>query len=646
MEKQRNFARQWDSPRGSLAGLGTFPRDSPRGSLVGGTLPRSRSPSAPHTSFGRTNSHSPAALRNFVNQSHVPGNGDLVLGREGSKISKCNGPSPLLKDGMDAKIRSQYDTPTGTRHTLSQKVNDGISVELPGYPALFAQVSKEELLLPTRSDSSCSLTMEGSKLSDKDAYTARRQKSGDALTICDSSSEVSDEGYKSSQGNVSKTEEALTSQIEISTKGIESEGNIEEDYEIEIHVEYFSERPESSMTVGSECSSTISTEDERTHSPIEDQDGSSSQTIIADPTSNKLECPQLIEKVSQEGQSGDVTEHEIKKTGTQLSPTTKNRLANLFNRIPKFGKARKGGGEEPEVDSEHASQPISAKPNIQSSVSANSSPIKTLPPTSQNRSKRSTPAIPSSARPELTRTRSSSSDNGFSRGGERGSYRAPKGTSRYMQAAEAYVNKSKNANNNNNNNSTWSASSVTRARSRPGLSSDLFQPPQKHSRTASASPGLHRKRNTSLSKQSSPTLEYPTISSTHSTPSRRPATRRQTSREVLDMGSFENDEMILKRMEEILFTYKSKVEDKLAAEGKELPKDIFEDFTTHWVNSSPHRAKSVDSLDSSEKSSEKGSYSKAKVTPTQRKEHRDGQKMTRIPVPTFYKSPIPSETHL
>ena len=99
-------------------------------------------------------------------------------------------------------------------------------------------------------------------------------------------------------------------------------------------------------------------------------------------------------------------------------------------------------------------------------------------------------------------------------------------------------------------------------------------------------------------------------------------------------------------MEEILFTYKSKVEDKLAAEGKELPKDIFEDFTTHWVNSSPHRAKSVVSLDSSERSSEKGSHSKVKTTPNLRNEHRDGQRTTKIPAPAFYKSPIPSETHL
>ena len=70
-------------------------------------------------------------------------------------------------------------------------------------------MSTDELLLPTRSDSSCSLTLEsGSKLSSPAVFSSRRQKSGDALTICDSGSEVSDEGYKSSQGNVSKTEES------------------------------------------------------------------------------------------------------------------------------------------------------------------------------------------------------------------------------------------------------------------------------------------------------------------------------------------------------------------------------------------------------------------------------------------------------
>jgi len=221
----------------------------------------------------------------------------------------------------------------------------------------------------------------------------------------------------------------------------------------------------------------------------------------------------------------------------------------------------------------------------------------------------------------MSRTRSASSDNGFSRNTtERNSYRAPRGTSRYLQAAEAYANKNKTT---NTSHSTWSASS-SRARSRPGLSSDLFQAPEKTSRTASASPGLQRKRLNSRSDVSE--REEQAVTSTHSTPSRRPNPRRQNSKELLDIGG-DTEEEILKRMEEILFTYKCKVEDKLAAEGKQLPKDIFDDFTTHWVNSSPHRAKSVDSLDSSERSS----------GPSQRKEHREGQRNTKIPAPTFYR---------
>ena len=93
------------------------------------------------------------------------------------------------------------------------------------------------------------------------------------------------------------------------------------------------------------------------------------------------------------------------------------------------------------------------------------------------------------------------------------------------QAAEAYANKNK-ASNVNNNHRTWSASSSSRARSRPGLSSDLFQTPQKSSRTASASPGLHRKRLNSGSDK----REERTVTSTHSTPSRRPHMRRQDSK--------------------------------------------------------------------------------------------------------------------
>ena len=139
--------------------------------------------------------------------------------------------------------------------------------------------------------------------------------------------------------------------------------------------------------------------------------------------------------------------------------------------------------------------------------------------------------------------------------GERGSYRAPRAGSRYLQAAEAYVNKNKAS----STSGTWGASSSSHRarsgtafcqtfphvliklyakcsqywplwwcfRSRPGLSSDLFQPPGKQTRTASASPALHRKR---LPSSGPNTLRPSEVTSTHSTPSRRPNPRRQNSK--------------------------------------------------------------------------------------------------------------------
>ena len=59
------------------------------------------------------------------------------------------------------------------------------------------------------------------------------------------------------------------------------------------------ERPESVMTVGSDCSSTISSEDEHQHtssssSPVEtDQDGSSSRTVITASPAKRCVCSYL-----------------------------------------------------------------------------------------------------------------------------------------------------------------------------------------------------------------------------------------------------------------------------------------------------------------------------------------------------------------
>ena len=128
------------------------------------------------------------------------------------------------------------------------------------------QMSKEELLLPARSESSCSLQSRELQL---ESSNISPELGG---PLCDSSSEVSDEGYKSSQGNVS-SKTGATPGLVTNTTSSQEDG----------------ERPVSSMTVGSDCSSTISSEDEdqTTSSHLEDQDGSSSLTVIAASPSSK-----------------------------------------------------------------------------------------------------------------------------------------------------------------------------------------------------------------------------------------------------------------------------------------------------------------------------------------------------------------------
>ena len=129
------------------------------------------------------------------------------------------------------------------------------------------QMSKDELLLPARSESSCSLQSRDLLASSNHSLESTNISPELGLEpLCDSSSEVSDEGYKSSQGNSgvsSKTEEQCLATTNTTNSEVE--------------------RPESSMTVGSDCSSTISSEeeDQTSSSHLEDQDGSSSLTIIA-----------------------------------------------------------------------------------------------------------------------------------------------------------------------------------------------------------------------------------------------------------------------------------------------------------------------------------------------------------------------------
>ena len=106
------------------------------------------------------------------------------------------------------------------------------------------------------------------------------------------------------------------------------------------------------------------------------------------------------------------------------------------------------------------------------------------------------------------------------------------------------------------------------------------------------------------------------------------------SQKTLADMDLEEEDAILKRMEEILLTYKSRVETHLAAEGRELPKEIFEDFTSQWVASASSAASSRP-ISRSATAELHNPRMSAAAKPTPRKDKRDSSK-TRIPMPTFY----------
>ena len=206
------------------------------------------------------------------------------------------------------------------------------------------------------------------------------------------------------------------------------------------------------------------------------------------------------------------------------------------------------------------------------------------------------------------------------------------------------------------NNGTWSAASTknswtnssSRGRSRPALNNDTFRPPSRpQSRTTSASPGPWRRRQLSGDRdQTSDAMATPP-SSVHSTPRRKPMNvdhgpnmgKGHKSQKALADLDLDEEDAILKRMEEILLTYKSRVETHLAAEGRELPKEIFEDFTSQWVAAASSTAAVASRPLSRSATSELNPepYAKPRVAaaPSPRKAKRDTSN-TRIPMPTFY----------
>ena len=408
--------------------------------------------------------------------------------------------------------------------------------------------------------------------------------------------------------------------------------------------------------MASECSSTISSSDD------DDEDLKDGQTPTRKCKTEPSISPTLTISPEPEEWAGKATNAEStnesaanpKKT---VGSSNKSRLSNLIAsmKIPKFGRS-----------SARESRAAAAAAAKEGSAGS-----KSIVPPSPTRSLGGDWSTTGKSNKPVGRSRSignddesgglANSSSPFSRSvTERHSYRAPSATSRYMQAAEAYAARSragrKTPTGGQSNSGTWSS----RSRERAELTADTYRAARAPTRTASASPGPLRRQRRSSGGSSSwendrntlkplPPPNVPVLpTSTHSTPSRKPNAKKSARELATELDA--DDDLILKRMEEILLTYKSKVEDHLAAEGRELPKEIFEDFTTQWVNEAASslnssRAAAVSPIPTPSTSSRSVTPS-VRTTPTWRKEHRDGQKETKIPVPTFFNSPIPSETHI
>ncbi|TRY70714.1 hypothetical protein TCAL_16364 [Tigriopus californicus] len=512
------------SPRGSTPHV--FGTKSPGGNkfAVKTGLGRSESPSA--VNYGKS-----AASSLTSNSTGGSGHGG---GSVGSTATRSR--SLIKSSGSDLSLGGGGKI---SRENSRQSIATSTSLQNKNLRTLIVinlfQVSRgSSSLFSERSNSSSSLGGHHSPRVGREGLS--REATGGPLSNCDSSSEVSDEGYKSSHGGSKVGEGASISHIE---------SNSQQSSQVDQNM---TDRPESSLTVASECSSTISSSDS--------EHGANS---VSPASESALASPE---------------------------PSTNQILADDSEPWP----------EPPE-------------------------PLQTAVPQSV------TNPINSNGKMKVTPT---------GRG-------------------------------------TWSART---SRERVGLTTDTYKSPYGGVRTASASPGPNRRQrkiSTSSSNQDIPgnkskgqSKPRETPLSTQSTPSKRPdGSARRSSREIT--AELEtDDDAILKRMEEILMTYKSKVEDHLAAEGRELPSDIFEDFTTQWVNEASHLNHTIKGNKSRSSSSQRGyspvngsqdliptpeDHSRSstpviRTLPVWRKEYRDGQPETKIPVPTFYNSPIPSETNI
>ena len=368
------------------------------------------------------------------------------------------------------------------------------------------------------------------------------------------------------------------------------------------------DRPLSSLTVASECSSTISSEEEE-HKNIEikhameanvDRTTSSPPPPPLPQTNNQKEDLVLVNQldlppppmsptnssISEDGDTWqtptnklsitddaevkaiEITNQEevkLNKTGDKSSTSNNGRLGRFFNSLNKKFKPKDSDKNVHLIDYNNKSSN-----DMDSMASKKTENFNYTPRNSINGGANERPSsrqsIGSIEKPKRCRSASGDHDSmgigsNFSRSvTERRSYRGPAATSRYMQAAEAYTAKSRNARvaeatNKANSRNAWNGMSnrgregssnsgfgwndSQRPYSRSGMSTPGGSRPA--SRTASASPGPCRRQqklsNGQISRgNSSNALKYessyqlqpppqskkPFPTSTHSTPCKKP----------------------------------------------------------------------------------------------------------------------------
>ncbi|KAK4296683.1 hypothetical protein Pmani_030840 [Petrolisthes manimaculis] len=175
---------------------------------------------------------------------------------------------------------------------------------------------------------------------------------------------------------------------------------------------------------------------------------------------------------------------------------------------------------------------------------------------------------------------------------------------------------------------TWNGRA---SRERPSLTSDTYKLPinnvTRTVRSASASPASSR-RHLGHSAPATPLNRSPKRSAPAST-----LTSPVTSGPVLkQLADLEADENTLLCIKDIYDSLRAKVSESLAAEGKSLPPELAQDYTSSWVN-----AHGSQSLDPKLEVNYVSPNNSLKVTP------RKSGVGSRIPAPTFF---LPRQTEI